>query len=474
MRDVLDPSVRWVGRAAFALARGNKRPVALDDALSVLKDSGPVTVAVLANDFDPEGQPLTLVSASAALGTAVAEADNTVTYTPPAGISGFDTVVYTIADDLGQTRDGQVNVTISDPQLSIDTLPDNTLAVTAETGLIDITVTNPAEFAGTWQADTADLVGGPVNLVPPAISGTAAVGNVLTAGPGLWIHDTGAGVPATGWQWRRGGSDIAGETGTSYTVAAGDIGPGVSVAETLTDGFGQRTAASAPVGVGFAPGDDAQLLGWWDAGDAATISQSAGAVNAWTDKAGGAALTQIDGTRQPLTGSRSLNGLNVLDFTSGDFMERALTVPASGDIAFHMALILDGAANAFEAILALEAAANDFQVDANNAAQFDGRLNLAGAGTSVNLTGGPFSGAFILSVTFDRTGAGQAEVHVSNVLRAGTAYTASLDASAALHLMSNRSKNAFSPGAVGELIVTGDVGNRGQHHAYLAARWGLS
>ena len=88
MRTIFDPDNLWLGPAPMAqLSNSNKLPVAIDDALSVLRDSGPVTVDVLANDFDPEGQPLSLVSASAALGTAVAEADDTVTYTPPPGIS---------------------------------------------------------------------------------------------------------------------------------------------------------------------------------------------------------------------------------------------------------------------------------------------------------------------------------------------------------------------------------------------------
>ena len=472
MRDILDPADRWLGTAPFAFNSGNKSPVALDDTLSILKDSGAISVDVLANDFDPEGQPLSLVSALAALGTAVAETNNTVTYTPPAGISGFDTVVYTIVDDVGQARTGQINITITDPQLSIDQLADNTLAVNAESGLLDITITQPSEFAGTYQVNTADLLGGPVNLAPPSLSGTIAPGEVLSATPGLWIYDTAAGVPAQSWQWHRNGAQIAGTTQNTYTVTPSDIGPSLSVAETLTDTFGQRSALSASIGT-FVPSDDATLIGWWDANDAATITQNAGSVSTWADKAGGSALTQIDTTRRPITNSRTLNGLNTIDFVSGDFMERLETIPTSGNIAFHMAMVIDGASNAFEAILAVNAT-NDFQIDSNNDTQFDGRLNLTGIGTSASLSGGPFLGGLILSIIFDRTGAAQADVFISNTLRASTAYTTSLDASSALYLMSNRSKNAFTPGAVAELIVTGDVSNRSTIHSYLATKWGVS
>ena len=112
-------------------------------------------------------------------------------------------------------------------------------------------------------------------------------------------------------------------------------------------------------------------------------------------------------------------------------------------------------------------------VDANNNSTFDGRLNLTGIGTSVSLSGGPFAGGIILSAVFDRTGSATASVYIANQIRGTTVYTAPLDSAAALHLMSNRSLNANIDGAVAELIVTGDISNRADHHAYLASKWGL-
>ena len=472
MRDILDPADVWLGTPIGAEVFGNKKPVALDDALTVTKDSGAVTVNVLANDHDPEGASLTLVSASAALGTAVAEADNTVTYTPPPGITGADTVVYEIADDLDQRSTAQINVTITEPDLTITVEPDNTLVVNAETGAIDITVTQPPEFAGTYQTNTADLALGPVNLVPPGTSGSVVAGQVLTAEDGLWIFETAAGAPAQGWQWRRDGVDIAGATGASYTVQAGDMGQALTVAETQTDTFGQRSAESTPADAGFLPSDDTGLIAWYAADDAATITESAGAVSAWASKTGGAALTQAALNLRPQTGTRTLNGLNVLDFDGGDFLERAITLPASGDVAVHMVLAIDAVANQYEAVLAFEAT-NDVQIDAGHDTQFDGRLNAAGIGTTTGLTGGPFSGALILSAVFDRTGVAQAEVFIADTSRGTMTYSAPLDSATALHLMTNRSKNAWIDGAVAELIVSGTLSNRADHHAYLTAKWGV-
>ena len=161
MRYIFDPTETWLAQLPFGQSQSNKRPVAINDALSVDMDSGPVVVDVLANDFDPEGGPLTLMSAIAALGTATAEANGTVTYTPPLGVSGFDTVVYTIADDQGQTRDGQIDIEIVAPRLQISTLSDNTFVVTAETGPIDIDITAPSAFAGNNFFDTCLLYTSP-------------------------------------------------------------------------------------------------------------------------------------------------------------------------------------------------------------------------------------------------------------------------------------------------------------------------
>lgn len=474
MRDILDPANTWMGSPPGGFSSiNNKAPVALDDSLTVTKDSGATSVAVLANDFDPEGQAISLVSASAALGTAVAEANDTVTYTPPPGLTGFDTVVYEVADDQGLTRQAQINVTIIEPQLSIEVSPENTLVVTAGSGTIEITVTDPADRAGTWTVDTNDLLSGPVNLIPPAITGFFAEGEELTATEGLWLYDTGSGLPVQGWQWRRSGTEIPGATGMTYTVTAADVGgAGLTVGQSLTDGFGQREAVSAPVGVGFQPSDDASLIGWWDAEDTSTITQTGGAVSSWANKAGGDPLVQTQSARRPETGTRSLGGRNVLNFDN-DFMEMTLNVPASGDIAFHFVLEIDAVSSEYAAIFGVDAN-QDFQIDANNSGQFDGRLNPGLIGSGTDLSGGPFSGPVIVSAVFDMSGSGEAEIYVSNGLRATMTYLAPIDPSVAFLVMTNRSKNSWVSGSVGEILVTGDVTNRADHHAFLSTKWGLS
>lgn len=477
MRDILDPADVSVGTPIAApLFAPIPRPVAVDDALTVLQDSGPVSIAVLANDFDPiDGVP-TLESAFASLGTAVAEADGTVTYTPFPGLTGFDTVVYEVSNSAGRTDTAEINITIEAPTqtLSIDVTAEETLVVTADPGLVEINVIDPPEFRNSYTFDTADLASGPVNLAAPGVTGPFEAGQAVMVTPGLWAVDTGGGAVTKAYQWFRGATAISGATAETYNVQSADLGPGVSVRESLTDAFGTRSAASAAyTGVSaFTPAVDAQLIGWFDAADEGTISDISGAVFEWADKAGGAPLVQGSSLFRPLTGSRTQNGLNLINCQGNAFMSRAQTLSGDGDVAFHGVFKVDAVLNAFEALLAVDATV-DFQIDANNGSQFDGRLNLAGAGPSVNLSGGPFSGAFVLSVIFDRTGLGAAEVYVSDVLRGQTAYTTSLDVATQLYIMTNRSQNAFADGAVCELAITRSTDNRAEYHTYLAAKWGV-
>ncbi|KAB7732922.1 tandem-95 repeat protein [Rudanella paleaurantiibacter] len=77
----------------------NESPIALNDATRTTVGT-PVTVAVLANDKDPEGQSLSnpTILSQPTVGTAVVNANGTVTYTPPANFTGVVTFPYQVCD----------------------------------------------------------------------------------------------------------------------------------------------------------------------------------------------------------------------------------------------------------------------------------------------------------------------------------------------------------------------------------------
>jgi hypothetical protein len=95
---------------------GNQPPVTVPDSLSVEQcESG--TVNVTANDSDPEGNlPLTVTGVEGgAMGTASIESATTIRYTSIGGL-GPDVITYTVADSLGATSTGTLNVSVTGTQ----------------------------------------------------------------------------------------------------------------------------------------------------------------------------------------------------------------------------------------------------------------------------------------------------------------------------------------------------------------------
>ncbi|MBY8975109.1 tandem-95 repeat protein [Rhodobacteraceae bacterium NNCM2] len=88
-------------------------PVANDDAAETQADV-PVDIDVLANDVDVDGDTLSLGTiGTPANGTATANPDGTITYTPDAGFIGTDTFDYEVSDGAGPTDTGTVTVEVS-------------------------------------------------------------------------------------------------------------------------------------------------------------------------------------------------------------------------------------------------------------------------------------------------------------------------------------------------------------------------
>jgi len=79
----------------------NRAPVAEDDAAETDEDT-PVVIDVLANDADPDGNPL-LVSdfTQPAHGAVTENPDGTLTYTPELNYNGADGFTYTVSDGIG-------------------------------------------------------------------------------------------------------------------------------------------------------------------------------------------------------------------------------------------------------------------------------------------------------------------------------------------------------------------------------------
>ncbi len=170
----------------------------------------------------------------------------------------------------------------------------------------------------------------PVNVAAPTITGAATVGGALAASAGTW---TGTQPISVGYQWRRcsalgvGCVDIAGATGSAYSLTLLEVGATVRVAVTAANTAGQSTAVSAasPLVAASAPPpvEGCNLFAATTGTDAGT-----GAANSPFLTAQKLASTLAPGQSGCLRGGTydgDANG-DVLDLSSGGLPGAAITI----------------------------------------------------------------------------------------------------------------------------------------------------
>ena len=144
----------------------NDGPVANPDTASTNEDT-PVTFAVLGNDTDPDGDPLTVTGATVdpAKGTVTVNPDGTLTFNPAANVNGPVTVTYTIADGKGGTTTGIATIDVA-PQpdnavlgTGAGTVKEDTPAQTTASGTLTITDPDAGEAAFQPQTNVAGTYG---------------------------------------------------------------------------------------------------------------------------------------------------------------------------------------------------------------------------------------------------------------------------------------------------------------------------
>ena len=88
-------------------------PVAIDDLASVRRNNHAVTIPVLQNDSDVDGDPLTILGVGAPSHGSVMISAGTLVYTSSRRYVGPVTFTYTISDSRGGTATATVFVTVT-------------------------------------------------------------------------------------------------------------------------------------------------------------------------------------------------------------------------------------------------------------------------------------------------------------------------------------------------------------------------
>jgi len=164
-----------------------------------------------------------------------------------------------------------------------------------------VTATNATgSTSANSNSTTAQTFTVPVIAGVPTISGTAEVGQVLTASAS---SVTGNPTPTRTWQWVRGGVDISGATSITYTLVTADGGTNVSVRQIETNALGSDDATSTTVAVP-ASGFDAvaefgsNLVAWIKPVDEMWVTQQAAVIAGsgyvmWQDSAKTSPVTAL-------------------------------------------------------------------------------------------------------------------------------------------------------------------------------------
>ncbi|MBN1955885.1 MAG: PKD domain-containing protein, partial [Anaerolineae bacterium] len=129
----------------------NEPPLAVDDGYGLCADTSLAVPApgVLANDSDPEGDPISATMVvSPAHGSAALQLDGALTYTPTLGYNGSDSLVYAAVDAYGAATTATVALTVSAGTAA--GFVDNTPVCPGETAVFTNTTGGIGPFTYLW------------------------------------------------------------------------------------------------------------------------------------------------------------------------------------------------------------------------------------------------------------------------------------------------------------------------------------
>jgi len=163
----------------------NSSPLAVDDHVATMEDV-PITIQVLANDIDADGDTLTATLLSdVAHGILLPNGDGSYDYTPDADFNGIDRFTYTVDDGYGSSDSATVSITV-DPINDVPAAVDDS-AVTGQDTPAPI-------FAADLLANDLDVDGDALSL-----TGTTTPGHgvLVDNGDGSFVYSPASGFSGT-------------------------------------------------------------------------------------------------------------------------------------------------------------------------------------------------------------------------------------------------------------------------------------
>jgi VCBS repeat-containing protein len=189
-------------------------PVAVNDTVTTLEDTA-TTIAVLANDTNAAGGTVRVTSAPL-LGTAVVNADGSISYTPRLNAFGSDTLSYTVTVGTQVSNAASVAITITgvnDPSVAN---PDSLTAIANLAATLNVT-SNDTDPDG-----AADIVAvANLSAVTPG-AGTTGTATAIASGKSVSFTATAAGIYSFTYQARDAAGALSNPTTVTVTVASAE------------------------------------------------------------------------------------------------------------------------------------------------------------------------------------------------------------------------------------------------------------
>ncbi|MBD0415488.1 DUF4082 domain-containing protein [Oryzicola mucosus] len=207
----------WVD-VVFNQSTVNTAPIANNDnGIFVIQDTPRIInfTTLLANDSDPDGDALTIISVGgAANGTVSLDSqNNTVVFTPTAGYNGPASFTYTISDGGTGTASATVDLTVRAPATSLSLFsPSDTPAIAA------VNDRNSVELGMKFTASASGTITG-IRYYKSAQDTGTHTGSLWTSTGTLLATATFTSESASGWQTVTFSDPIAISAGTTYVAS---------------------------------------------------------------------------------------------------------------------------------------------------------------------------------------------------------------------------------------------------------------
>lgn len=244
------------------------------------------------------------------------------------------------------------------------------------------------------------------------------------------------------------------------------------------------TALSSTTFAGLWTPEDIETWAWYDASDTDTTIPVSGSLSTWLDK--GTNSLNMSGGDDMKTGTRTINGMNVLDGNGNraHVSRSGYPIPGSRTIAIFIVAAIDAVNDSDDCLFSLINSYNGenwVRLAPASSTQFNGALDSKNYSPPVaaTMTGGPYNGDTNIFCTVFDNPTDTVNIYVDGTNAASSSsYTSNIGGSQTFYVFRGigGSKRRVAPkGAIAEVVLVEDcpAKDRQTIEGYLAHKWGL-